>query len=272
MLAEGPDIEEKGGQNACSPLHAAVISRFRVSSDSAVVLLLLDKGADVSSRDNGDDTPLHRAVCPRAARDPYEALVLLLLERGADVAAKRGCDGATPLHVAAHFYQKGELAGEFASVVPMLLRHGAEVSAPNNSGETPLHCACRKLWGASSEGHDAIVLVLLESGADVSATDSRGGTPLHEAANCGREAAVRFLLDKGANEKLKTNHGDTPSDMATKYWGSGIFPRIAAILEAEGARRARWLAFAMGHQERLGAGSRVQALDPGVVRMVLDRM
>ena len=34
-------------------------------------------------------------------------------------------------------------------------------------------------------------------------------------------------------------------------------------------RRTRAVAFAMGLHERLGAGSRVGALDPGVVRMVL---
>jgi hypothetical protein len=35
-------------------------------------------------------------------------------------------------------------------------------------------------------------------------------------------------------------------------------------------RRGKCEAFAMGLLERLGAGSRVRSLDPGVVRMVLD--
>ncbi|KAJ1495745.1 hypothetical protein T484DRAFT_1924583 [Baffinella frigidus] len=35
--------------------------------------------------------------------------------------------------------------------------------------------------------------------------------------------------------------------------------------------RRRYGAFAMGHHERLGAGSRVLCLDAGVVRMILDR-
>jgi len=39
----------------------------------------------------------------------------------------------------------------------------------------------------------------------------------------------------------------------------------------ETVRRARCEAFAMGHQERLGAGSRVRWLDAGVVRMVLEQ-
>ena len=36
-------------------------------------------------------------------------------------------------------------------------------------------------------------------------------------------------------------------------------------------RRAKCEAFAMGHQERLGAGSRVRWLDAGVLRMVLEQ-
>ena len=40
----------------------------------------------------------------------------------------------------------------------------------------------------------------------------------------------------------------------------------------EAVRRARCEAFAMGHQERLGAGSRVRWLDAGVVQMVLKQV
>ena len=38
------------------------------------------------------------------------------------------------------------------------------------------------------------------------------------------------------------------------------------------ACRARGLAFAMGMQERLGAGSRVRVLDEELVKMVLEQM
>ena len=45
--------------------------------------------------------------------------------------------------------------------------------------------------------------------------------------------------------------------------------KCAVVIKAEGVRRAKCVAFAMGHQERLGAGSRVLTLDAGVVRMIL---
>jgi hypothetical protein len=37
-------------------------------------------------------------------------------------------------------------------------------------------------------------------------------------------------------------------------------------------RDQQCVAFAMGQLERLGAGSRVRGIDPGVVRMVLERL
>jgi ankyrin repeat protein len=60
-----------------------------------VVKLLLEKGADVDSKDMGGRTPLSWA-----ARNGHEAVVTLLLEKGADVHSKDK-DGRTPLSWAA---------------------------------------------------------------------------------------------------------------------------------------------------------------------------
>ncbi|KAJ1494669.1 hypothetical protein T484DRAFT_1765085, partial [Baffinella frigidus] len=49
-------------------------------------------------------------------------------------------------------------------------------------------------------------------------------------------------------------------------------PRGVALLRAVAMQRAKCIAFAMGLEERLGAESRVRDLDPGVVRMVLERI
>ena len=48
--------------------------------------------------------------------------------------------------------------------------------------------------------------------------------------------------------------------------------KVAALLLAVATERARGIAFAMGLEERLGAGSLVSALEPDVVRMVLDHV
>jgi len=119
------------------------------------------------------------------------------------------------------------------------------------------------------------VRVLLEHGADVSATDDEGCTPLHIAAmpreHCTAEGlefrengvVVQMLLDNGADHQSKAHDGRTPESIAT-------YPRVAAILKEVAERRARSVAFAMGQDERLGALSLVRALDPGVLRMILD--
>ena len=55
----------------------------RGAGDEAVVKLLLEKGADLDSKDNNGRTPLSWA-----ARNGHDALVKLLFEEGADLDPK----------------------------------------------------------------------------------------------------------------------------------------------------------------------------------------
>jgi hypothetical protein len=71
--------------------------RVAAEGQEAVVQLLLEKGADVESKDDGGRTPLWWA-----AANGHEAVVKLLLEKGADVESKDDDDGGgTPLSLAA---------------------------------------------------------------------------------------------------------------------------------------------------------------------------
>ena len=130
---------------------------------------------------------------------------------------------------------------------------------------------CTPLHVASAMGNDEVVLLLLEHGAEVSARNNKGGTPLHYAARHGHSETLRFLLHTGADLQSRNNNGWTPEDLARVY----SHPQVVAMLQAEALRREEVLrtqcvAFAMGHHERLGVGSRVQWLDAGVLRMVLE--
>jgi ankyrin repeat protein len=100
----------------------------------------------------------------------------------------------------------------------------------------------------------------------VTAKDIGGRTPLHYAALAGDPAPLQLLLDKGADVMAFDNDGRTPQDFAT----AASRLQIKAMIEAEALRRVQRLAFAMGQQTRLGAGSAVQELEEGVVRMVLE--
>lgn len=81
----------------------------------AVTKLLLEKGADASSKDNNGRTPLLWA-----ARGGYNAVVKQLLEKGAAVDSKDSTYGWTAMFWAA--------IGGYDAVMMLLLEKGADVT------------------------------------------------------------------------------------------------------------------------------------------------
>jgi len=63
---------------------------------------------------------------------------------------------------------------------------------------------------AAEEGHEAAVRLLIDQGANMEAKDNDGQTPLSWAAEKGHEVVVRLLVDKGASVETKDNSGRTP--------------------------------------------------------------
>ena len=88
------------------------------------VLSLIDRGADIHSRDNSKWTPL---LC--ACHTGHTDIALLLLDRGADVHCRNDC-GWTPLHWAC---QRGH-----TDIALALVRAGADTLAKNKFDKTPL--------------------------------------------------------------------------------------------------------------------------------------
>jgi hypothetical protein len=127
------------------------------------------------------------------------------------------------------------------------------------------------LQTAVTRGHADIFVSLLEHGADVSTKNIYGWTSLHSAAYQGHQEMVRVLLDRGAEVQSKTNAGVTPEGYATMHWNLHQPRTIEMVMMIRKAVcQTRCVAFAMGHQERLGAVSRVRWLDAGVIQMVLE--
>lgn len=126
-----------------------------------------------------------------------------LLEAG-DVAAVRAvfdtCDvnayGGATKRTALAF---NDLPDEVAR---WLVENGADISAADSYGETPLHHRAGHWQGR--------IEILLELGADVHLTDSRGNTPLHDAAEVGNTQTARVLLEHGANADAVNNSRLTP--------------------------------------------------------------
>ena len=62
---------------------------------------------------------------------------------------------------------------------------------------------------------------LVAAGADPNAVDQGGVTPLHRAVRNRCAAAVRALLDGGADARRKNKRGSTPMQLATQNTGRG---------------------------------------------------
>jgi len=247
-LADGANIEETNLMNMffepglCTPLQIAVMEN-RVD----VVKLLLEHGANVSVLTR-KHTTLHLAAT-HGNDAVREVVSMLLLEHGADVSVKDEY-GMSLLDICAYF--------GLERLAVLLIQHGADVSNKGEDGMTALH------W-ASMQGKVDLISVLLKSFPDVSIKDDDGMTVLHWAAKRGHADVVRLLLQYQANVLAETNSGETAESLATCIEN---YP-IVEMLQEYTVTRAKCVAFAMGHHERLGVGSRVENMDPDLLRMVL---
>ena len=142
--------------------------------------------AELAATDDwAGSSPLHWAAYAGSA-----ACVHMLIDAGARHTATSLRDSSQPLHLAARF---GHQAAAQA-----LLEHGAEVEAVNTRGNTALHECCAKV---SSSG---VVETLLRARASLEVyndpdSGDRRMTPLLVAAEAGSLAAIRLLLQRGAD-------------------------------------------------------------------------
>jgi ankyrin repeat protein len=184
--------------------------------------------------------PLHWAV----AHGMAEAAALLL-ELGADLAARTAL-GLTPLGAALRPGQ-GDAAGVLvqagATVDVSTAAVGGNAAAIGAADAETLtaELASRLLFVAAEEGHADAIQALLQRGADAAARVRRLfgevpmlATPLHAAAEHGREAAAKVLLDAGAPLGAGLEDGaPTPLHLAA---GKG-HEVVARVLVERGADR-----------------------------------
>ena len=112
--------------------------------------------------------------------------------------------------------------------VQLLIEGGADISAQNRMGWTPLHTAVRNR-------KQDVVKLLIEKGADVNSTGGVGRMPLHFAVETRQIEVVELLITKGADINAMDGRGGNALSLAQK----NSFTEITELLLKHGAEEPR---------------------------------
>ena len=209
--------------NAIGQLGRSVLHVVCQRGDISLVRTLACKHkADLNVQDHFHDTPLHVAIL----NSELEVALILINELGCDPNIRGSLGGSSALHIAC---QMGNV-----SLVRALPK--ANIHAPNDLGNTPLHMAalsgeekivsclisefgcdpnvkgalgCSALHIACLKGNISLVRTLIQQHkAAVNVQDDYHNTPLHVAASNNRENVVLCLISKfGCDPNVKGSHG-----------------------------------------------------------------
>jgi ankyrin repeat protein len=177
-------VEAGANVNAENSNGESVLFLASSGSDTRIVGLLIDQGADVNARDNYKQTPLMEAARAGGSIDMIE----LLLKHGAEINA-RSAGNTTALIWAAH--SRNEDAGIY------LINHGADVNVAENA-----HGATALIY-AAAYSRNALAFTLIDRDADVNAKLDSDNSPLYFAKYYSNCPLIRKLLERGAVDPLQ---------------------------------------------------------------------
>ncbi|KAG7081578.1 pfs domain-containing protein [Colletotrichum scovillei] len=206
ILKTNPEYVNAKSGNGATALQVAALH-----GHAEVVVLLLNKGADLHAKDGRRGTALQAA-----SFNGHEDVVEILLDKGADPNIQGGRLD-TPLQAAALNGHRG--IGE------LLLDRGADCNAQGGEYGTALQAA-------SYKGHDGVANILIGKGADLNAQGGKFGTALVAAAASGHKTIVRLLIKKGADANAQAS---IPCKTALWVAALNLHEEIVRILLDEGA-------------------------------------
>jgi uncharacterized protein len=177
--------------------------------DPRAVRVLLNRGFDPNTLD-----PQHLPGLYVALRDSSLKAAQALIDWPKTNVEMRTPEDESPLMMAC---LKGHI-----DIVKQLISRDADV---NKVGWTPLHYA-------ATGGHVAIIQLLLDQHAYIDAESPNGTTPLMMAAHYGTTAAVKVLLEAGADPMLRNQLGLTAIDFANRAGRQDVAQMIAASVRA----------------------------------------
>lgn len=218
---------KKGGVNLLdNPEHfyEYFLSTACASGHKDIVLLLIERGADVNETDDSFylGTPLLRA-----SRYGHGEIVNILLNAGAKI--HLASDERKPIHFA-----------KTPEVAALLLENGASITdlTDGEKGETPLIAAVM-------QGNLDVADFLLSKGGSINDRNKKGETALHITSSISK---AKFLLDRGCNPTIENNKGETAVAVAKR---KGLID-LASMLEIkrqEYVLKARHLGDSRGRRQ-----------------------
>jgi ankyrin len=205
------------------PLHSAIRNRHE-----DIFRVLVDRGLDISIRDEAGNTPLHIAAefnVPRvvdillesggceadieneanstplhlASKEGHSRIVQTLLEFCADKDT-RDAENLTPIWLASYY-------GHVKVVEDLVALPLPDVKSINHLGWTALHAAY---------DNPRITKLLLGAKAEPDAKDHKGCTPLALAATGGQAETIRVLLAAGAATDIPDMDGNLTVHLASQ--------------------------------------------------------
>ena len=147
-------------------------------------------------------------------------------------------------------------SSSYRRVIQLLLQHGADVNARDQSHNMPLHLALFE--------SDTDVRLLIEHGADIHARDGNHSTPLHLASAEGSTKTVKLLIEHGADVHAEDESYSTPLHLATSKGNAETIQLLikhGLDVNACNETRTTPLHLAVSRQEPI----------PYVVRVLLER-
>nr|AKD28028.1 ankyrin repeat domain protein [Glypta fumiferanae]AKD28030.1 ankyrin repeat domain protein [Glypta fumiferanae] len=251
FLNSGPFVNLTSGKYGETPLHHAA-----THGNEDIVKLLIDRGANVSARNERGLMPIHLAATAK-----NDDIVEILLKRSViDADARNDC-GKTLLNIIIEqldvsrireilkIYpeleneEKQRYFREFfysdcchdstdhdeaiSSTIEVLMSHGFTV-IPEDAGNRKL------LHAVVDKGSTVILKILLDYGADVDSShiDNVGYTLLHHAANRDQLDIVRMLIEHGAD----VNAIDGNEKFPLSYAIENVNFEMIKLLVSRGAR------------------------------------
>ena len=199
LLDLGSDPNERSAEGKTAMMSAA--ERGHV----AVVKMLIDHGADVSSTDTNGWSVVHYA-CQSENEELLYLLKSITPDWNAKITAKlhdQWCHNATALHLAARLH---------GPALNFLLTNDlmTDVDSLTQRKETAL-------WIAAFFGISRNVSLLLDKAANDKIQNCYLEAPVHVAIRCGHLEVVTKFMDKGCDLSLQNGSGFTPQLIARHF-------------------------------------------------------